>query len=101
MEQMHVEESHNTMEFATRAKRVVNTVSATETMTSAALLKRQAKEIDKLKDQLRDKGYSHFPSVALFLRFCSVSLFLFSVELGALQFIHVEQYSSFRQTEPT
>lgn len=57
MEQVHVEESHNTLEFATRAKRVVNTVSATETMTSAALLKRQAKEIDKLKDQLRDRGY--------------------------------------------
>jgi centromeric protein E len=55
-EQVHAEESHNTLEFATRAKRVVNSVSATETITSAALLKRQAKEIDKLKEQLREKG---------------------------------------------
>lgn len=71
MQQVHCEESHNTLEFATRAKRVVNTVSAKETMTSAALLKRQAKEIDKLKDQLRDKGCFihtvHLPSFNMLL----------------------------------
>ena len=57
MEQAHVDESHNTLEFATRAKRVVNTVSATETVSQAALLKRQGKQIEELKDQLRNRGY--------------------------------------------
>eukprot|EP00892_Ulva_mutabilis_P002668 jgi/Ulvmu1/12401/UM009_0048.1 len=52
----HVDESHNTLEFATRAKKVVNEVAAVETMTSAALLKRQANEIEKLKAQLCQDG---------------------------------------------
>jgi centromeric protein E len=54
-EQEHAEESHNTLEFATQAKRVVNSMSATETITSAALMKRQAKEVNKLKEQLHEK----------------------------------------------
>lgn len=56
-EAAHVDEGHNTLEFATRAKKVVNEVAAVETMTSAALLKRQANEIEKLKAQLCSDGY--------------------------------------------
>lgn len=55
-EAAHVDEGHNTLEFATRAKKVVNEVAAVETMTSAALLKRQANEIEKLKAQLCQDG---------------------------------------------
>lgn len=52
----HADETHNTLEFATRAKKVVNEVSAVETMSSAALIKRQATHIEDLKQQLQQDG---------------------------------------------
>lgn len=68
-EAAHVDEGHNTLEFATRAKKVVNEVAAVETMTSAALLKRQANEIEKLKAQLCQDGYGIFDLEYLWI-FC-------------------------------
>jgi hypothetical protein len=52
----HVEESHSTLRFACRAKRVVNNAVVNEVVSDAAVLKRQAKEIEELKKRLADGG---------------------------------------------
>ena len=46
---MHVDESHSTLRFACRAKRVVNNATVNEVLSDAAVLKRQAKEIEELR----------------------------------------------------
>lgn len=48
----HVEESHSTLRFACRAKRVVNNATVNEVLSDAALLKRQATEIEELRKML-------------------------------------------------
>ncbi|GLC41340.1 hypothetical protein PLESTM_001185400 [Pleodorina starrii] len=48
----HREESHITLRFACRAKRVVNNAIVNEVLSDAAVLKRQAKEIEELKKKL-------------------------------------------------
>ena len=53
---VHVEESHSTLRFACRAKRVVNNAVVNEVLSDAAVLKRQAKEIEDLKKRLADSG---------------------------------------------
>ncbi|KAL6756889.1 P-loop containing nucleoside triphosphate hydrolase protein [Haematococcus lacustris] len=52
----HVEESHSTLRFACRAKRVVNNAVVNEVLSDAAVLKRQAKEIEELKKRLEGSG---------------------------------------------
>lgn len=52
----HVEESHSTLRFASRAKRVVNNAVVNEVLSDAAVLKRQAKEIEELKRRLGAAG---------------------------------------------
>ena len=52
----HVEESHSTLRFACRAKRVMNNATVNEVLTDAAVLKRQAKEIEELKKRLGESG---------------------------------------------
>ena len=52
----HVEESHSTLRFACRAKRVVNNAVVNEVLSDAAVLKRQAKEIEELKSRLAAAG---------------------------------------------
>jgi centromeric protein E len=52
----HVEESHSTLRFACRAKRVVNNAVVNEVLSDAAVLKRQAKEIEELKQRLACSG---------------------------------------------
>lgn len=52
----HGEESHSTLRFACRAKRVVNNATVNEVLTDAAVLKRQAKEIEELKQRLASAG---------------------------------------------
>ena len=47
----HVDESTNTIDFSQRAKKVVNKVSVTETMSEQAALKRMEAELAKLKKQ--------------------------------------------------
>jgi centromeric protein E len=51
-----VEESHSTLRFATRARRVMNNAVVNEVLSDAAVLKRQAKEIEELKKQLEFTG---------------------------------------------
>lgn len=52
----HVEESHSTLRFACRAKRVVNNAVVNEVLSDAAVLKRQAKEIEELRKALASSG---------------------------------------------
>lgn len=52
----HVEESHSTLRFACRAKRVVNNATVNEVLSDAAVLKRQANEIEELRRILQSSG---------------------------------------------
>eukprot|EP00798_Chlamydomonas_sp_ICE-L_P003492 gene3493-13558_t len=52
----HTEESNSTLRFACRAKRVVNNARLNEVLTDAAVLKRQASEIEELKHKLAASG---------------------------------------------
>lgn len=53
---VHVDESHSTLRFACRAKRVVNNATVNEVLSDAAVLKRQAKEIEELRRVLAANG---------------------------------------------
>ncbi|KAJ4755936.1 Kinesin-like protein [Rhynchospora pubera] len=51
-EDVHVEETRGTLQFASRAKRITNCVQVNEILTDAALLKRQKLEIEELRKKL-------------------------------------------------
>ncbi|PWA82882.1 P-loop containing nucleoside triphosphate hydrolases superfamily protein [Artemisia annua] len=51
-EEVHIEESKGTLQFASRAKRITNCVQVNEILTDAALLKRQKIEIEELRKKL-------------------------------------------------
>ena len=53
---MHADESHSTLRFACRAKRVVNNATVNEVLSDAAVLKRQAREIEELRRVLAASG---------------------------------------------
>lgn len=55
---VHQEESHSTLRFACRAKRVVNNAMVNEVLSDAAVLKRQAKEIEELRRVLAANGWA-------------------------------------------
>ncbi|XP_073031375.1 kinesin-like protein KIN-7N [Primulina eburnea] len=52
-EQAHIEETKGTLQFASRAKRIINCVQVNEVLTDAALLKRQKLEIEELRRKLQ------------------------------------------------
>ncbi|XP_042463373.1 kinesin-like protein KIN-7L [Zingiber officinale] len=52
-EEVHIEESRGTLQFASRAKRITNCVQVNEILTDAALLKRQKQEIEELREKLQ------------------------------------------------
>ncbi|KAL5558699.1 hypothetical protein UlMin_034910 [Ulmus minor] len=52
-EEMHIEETKGTLQFASRAKRIDNCVQVNEILTDAALLKRQKLEIEDLRKKLQ------------------------------------------------
>lgn len=56
---IHADESHSTLRFACRAKRVVNNAVVNEVLSDAAVLKRQAHEIEELRKMLTGSGYVH------------------------------------------
>ena len=58
---MHSDESINTLRFACRAKRVVNNATVNEVLSDAAVLKRQAKEIEDLRRVLAASGCAPRP----------------------------------------
>lgn len=53
---IHADESHSTLRFACRAKRVVNNAVVNEVLSDAAVLKRQAREIEDLRKALAGSG---------------------------------------------
>ncbi|KAI4339809.1 hypothetical protein MLD38_024709 [Melastoma candidum] len=52
-EEIHVEETKGTLQFASRAKRITNCAQVNEILTDAALLKRQKLEIEELRRKLQ------------------------------------------------
>ena len=60
---IHADESHSTLRFACRAKRVVNNAVVNEVLSDAAVLKRQAREIEDLRKALAGTGWALTPSI--------------------------------------
>ncbi|KAL7154935.1 hypothetical protein ABFS83_03G037800 [Erythranthe nasuta] len=52
-EEIHIEETKGTLQFASRAKRITNCVQVNEILTDGALLKRQKQEIEDLRRKLQ------------------------------------------------
>ncbi|PKU83466.1 kinesin-like protein KIN-7L [Dendrobium catenatum] len=52
-EEVHIEETKGTLQFASRAKRITNCAQVNEVLTDAALLKRQKQEIEELRRKLQ------------------------------------------------
>ncbi|XP_047329333.1 kinesin-like protein KIN-7N [Impatiens glandulifera] len=52
-EEVHIEETKGTLQFASRAKRITNCVQVNEILTDAALLKRQKLEIEEMRKKLQ------------------------------------------------
>ncbi|KAI3409037.1 Kinesin-like protein [Psidium guajava] len=52
-EEVHIEETKGTLQFASRAKRIINCAQVNEILTDAALLKRQKLEIEELRKKLQ------------------------------------------------
>nr|AMS24228.1 kinesin 7-IV protein [Marsilea vestita] len=52
-EEVHIDETRGTLQFASRAKRVTTCAQVNEILTDAALLKRQQKEIEDLRNKLQ------------------------------------------------
>ena len=60
---IHADESHSTLRFACRAKRVVNNAVVNEVLSDAAVLKRQAREIEDLRKALAGTGSALTPRI--------------------------------------
>ncbi|KAK8958989.1 Kinesin-like protein NACK1 [Platanthera guangdongensis] len=52
-EEVHIEETKGTLQFASRAKRITNCAQVNEILTDTALLKRQKQEIEELRRKLQ------------------------------------------------
>lgn len=50
----HMDETHSTLRFACRAKRITNHVERNEVVTDAAMVLRQQREIEDLRSRLMD-----------------------------------------------
>ncbi|CAH9068847.1 unnamed protein product [Cuscuta epithymum] len=66
--QVHADETKSSLQFASRALRVTNSVHVNEVLTDAALLKRQKKEIEELRAKLQDSHSEHHEDEVLNLR---------------------------------
>ncbi|GFQ00905.1 kinesin-related protein 4 [Phtheirospermum japonicum] len=67
-EEVHIEETKGTLQFASRAKRITNCVQVNEILTDAALLKRQQLEIEELRRKLQGNHAEVFEQQILKLR---------------------------------
>ncbi|KAA6426660.1 MAG: CENPE type kinesin [Trebouxia sp. A1-2] len=65
---IHADESHSTLRFACRAKRVVNNAVVNEVLSDAAVLKRQAHEIEELRRMLTGSGNAEIEAQIAHLR---------------------------------
>ncbi|XP_019187796.1 PREDICTED: kinesin-like protein KIN-7O isoform X2 [Ipomoea nil] len=66
--QVHADETKSSLQFASRALRVTNSVHVNEILTDAALLKRQKKEIEELRAKLQASPSEHLEEEILNLR---------------------------------
>lgn len=66
--QIHADETKSSLLFASRALRVTNCAHVNEILTDAALLKRQKKEIEELREKLRGSQSEHLGKEILNLR---------------------------------
>lgn len=60
----HADETHSTLRFAQRAKQVVNNAVVNEVLSDAAVLKRQAREIELLRRKLGANRCSPFSAAS-------------------------------------
>ncbi|OEL15548.1 Kinesin-like protein KIN-7L [Dichanthelium oligosanthes] len=67
-EEIHIEETRGTLQFASRAKCVSNCAQVNEILTDAALLKRQKQEIEELRKKLQGSHSEGLEQVVLKLR---------------------------------
>lgn len=67
-EEVHIEETKGTLQFASRAKRITNCAQVNEILTDAALLKRQKLEIEELRKKLQGSHAEGLEQVILKLR---------------------------------
>uniref|UniRef100_A0A0A9ER83 Kinesin-like protein n=1 Tax=Arundo donax TaxID=35708 RepID=A0A0A9ER83_ARUDO len=67
-EEVHIEETRGTLQFASRAKCVSNCAQVNEILTDAALLKRQKLEIEELRKKLQGSHSEVLEQVVLKLR---------------------------------
>ncbi|TVU24716.1 hypothetical protein EJB05_27169, partial [Eragrostis curvula] len=67
-EEIHIEETRGTLQFASRAKCVSNCAQVNEILTDAALLKRQKVEIEELRKKLQGSHSEGLEQVVLKLR---------------------------------
>ncbi|KAL2501882.1 P-loop containing nucleoside triphosphate hydrolase superfamily protein [Forsythia ovata] len=66
--QIHADETKSSLQFSSRALRVTNCAHVNEILTDAALLKRQKKEIEELRDKLQGLHSEHLEEEILNLR---------------------------------
>ncbi|KAJ9567621.1 hypothetical protein OSB04_003587 [Centaurea solstitialis] len=80
-EEVHIEETKGTLQFASRAKRITNCVQVNEILTDAALLKRQKIEIEELRKKL-EVTLSCFKLVSPKLELKCAELLLIGIACG-------------------
>ncbi|XP_024541211.1 kinesin-like protein KIN-7L [Selaginella moellendorffii] len=67
-DEIHIDETKGTLQFASRAKKVATCAHVNEILTDAALLKRQKKEIEELREKLLGLRSDDFEKQLLNLR---------------------------------
>ncbi|ESW32930.1 hypothetical protein PHAVU_001G029600 [Phaseolus vulgaris] len=93
-EEIHIEESRGTLQFASRAKRITNCVQVNEILTDAALLKRQQLEIEELRKKLQGSHAEVLEQQILNLR---NDLLKYEMERGKLEMELQEERKSRNQ----
>ncbi|XP_035551391.1 kinesin-like protein KIN-7N isoform X2 [Juglans regia] len=95
-EEVHIEETKGTLQFASRAKRITNCVQVNEILTDAALLKRQKLEIEELRKKLQGSHAEVLEQVILKLR---NDLLKYELEREKLQMELEEERKSHRERD--
>ncbi|QCD99053.1 kinesin-like protein KIN-7N [Vigna unguiculata] len=93
-EEIHIEETRGTLQFASRAKRITNCVQVNEILTDAALLKRQQLEIEELRKKLEGSHAEVLEQQILKLR---NDLLKYEMERGKLEMELQEERKSRNQ----
>ncbi|GAU26912.1 hypothetical protein TSUD_05820 [Trifolium subterraneum] len=93
-EEVHIEETKGTLQFASRAKRITNCVQVNEILTDAALLKRQQLEIEELRKKLQGSHAGVLEQEILKLR---NDLLKYEMERGKLEMELEEERKSRNQ----